>query len=124
MKSLNSQSSLPEWFVSKYQHSLYVTAASRQKQADNLIIVELGTDQNPDLPPNIFSDLERLAKETRQTVEGIFALEPTGQKAGGEAGKFTIQSDGTILQDSTATGESIYLRKNYFSGPNALQPLG
>lgn len=123
MKSLNSKISLPNWFVKKYQHDLYVTLASRRKQTPNLVIVGLGTEQEPDLPTHIFSDLGRLAEETSQTVEGLFALEPTGRKAGGEAGKFTIQPDGTVLQDSTKTGESVYLRKNYFSGANALQPL-
>jgi hypothetical protein len=123
MKKANSRAKLPDWFVTKYKHDLRTTSASQLKQTPNLILVGLGTEQDPDLPPQLFNDLGRLAKETRQTVEGIFALEPTGRRVGGEAGKFTVQPDGTVLQDSTATGDSMYLRKNHFSGPNALQPL-
>jgi len=122
-KSSSTKPLFPRWFVQKYQHELYVTSISLQNSSGNLTLVALGTDQDPDLPEHVFSDLTLLAKEAQQTVEGIFALEPTGSKCGGEAGKFTVQPDGTVLQDTQQTGETIYLRKNYFSGANTLQPL-
>lgn len=113
----------PKWFASKYRHELSTTASSSQGNTSNLIVVSLGTEQEPDLPQQIFNDLKKLAKETHEVVEGIFTLKPTGRQSGGEAGKFTVQPDGCILQDSTQTGEFAYLRKNYFSGPNALKTI-
>jgi len=111
-----ASTSIPDWFLERYGPQMSVTAASLQDQQANLLLVHQSND--PDLPTDIFADLSRLAVEMGRTVEGMFLFQAAGRKPAKKAGKYTVNPNGDVLQNSWISNLVMPVSRQFFSGDN------
>ena len=104
------QAHLPEWFVKKYP---YVRLFGSSLQGNRTSDIDLAVIDR-EVTKGFLRDINKIAWETGRIVDVSFAGYPVGQGVGGYIGKYVVNADGCVLEDTSRDEFTPYAPEDFF----------
>jgi len=104
------QAHLPGWFVRKYPHVRLFGSSLEGNRTSDIDLAVIDHEINV----GFLKDIRKVARETGRIVDVSFAGYPIGQGVGGYIGKYVVDADGRVLEDTSRDEYTPYASEDFF----------
>ncbi len=104
------QAHLPGWFVQKYPYVRLFGSSLQGNRTSNIDLAVIDRE----VTKGFLRDINKIARETGRVVDVSFAGYPIGQGVGGYIGKYVVNADGCVLEDTSRDEFTPYASEDFF----------